>query len=45
MLYEVITEGCFFGIRLDNLLDEDYYEYTGYPMPGMSATLYARVER
>lgn len=38
-------EGCFFGIRLDNLLDEDYYEYTGYPMPGMSATLYARVER
>lgn len=38
-------DGYFVGLRLDNLLDEAYYEYAGYPMPGLSATIYARLER
>jgi vitamin B12 transporter len=30
--------GCFVGLSLDNVLDEAYFEYSGYPMPGLSAT-------
>ena len=40
-----IVKGAFIGLSLDNLLDEAYFEYSGYPMPGLTATAFVRFER
>jgi len=39
------AEGAFVGLSCDNLLDAAYIENPGYPMPGLSVTLSARLVR